>query len=199
MSPSTQPFGIWRKPRMRIVQWQRARKVSACRGRAPTCPSSTDSLTAMSSRGDVFACFDEDWPGVAEHGFEGTDGWARLGEVPGGAGVEAQFWDAVNLQQLGGGRAKWRRNVDFYADVLRDSPAYARLNTDEPAGAEPFWLGLHPFAVLDRLFVSSGKVVRSVPVRRFERHPGLPQLPNSTLLGFRLRLTGGTYFEIERR
>ena len=42
----------------------------------------------MSPRGDVFACFDDDWPGVAEHGFEGTDGWALLGEVPGGAAVK---------------------------------------------------------------------------------------------------------------
>ncbi len=153
----------------------------------------------MSSRGDVFACFDDDWPGVAEHGFEGTDGWVRLGEVPGGAGVEERFWDAVNLQQVGGGRARWKPNVDFYADVLHDSQAYVRLNAAGPAGAEPFWLGLHPFVVIDRLFVSSGKVIRSVPLHRFERHPGVRQLPNSTLLGFRLRLTGGTYFEIERR
>lgn len=105
----------------------------------------------------------------------------------------------MNLQQVGGGRARWKPNVDFYADVLHDSQAYVRLNAAGPAGAEPFWLGLHPFVVIDRLFVSSGKVIRSVPLHRFERHPGVRQLPNSTLLGFRLRLTGGTYFEIERR
>lgn len=153
----------------------------------------------MSSRGDIFACFDGDWPGVAEHGFEGTDGWAQLGEVPGGAGVEGRFWAAVNLQQVGGGPAKWKQNVDFYADVLIDSSAYPRLDADGAADAEPFWLGLHPFVGIERLFVSSAKVVRSEPTHRFERHPGLPQLPNSTLLGFRLHLEGGTYFEIERR
>jgi hypothetical protein len=95
-----------------------------------------------------FACFDDDWPGVAERGFEGTDGWVRLGEVPGGAGVERPFWDAVNLQQTGGGRARWTASVDFYTDVLLDSPAYARLNSKNASDAEPFWLGLHPFAAM---------------------------------------------------
>ncbi|MDT0261470.1 hypothetical protein [Jatrophihabitans lederbergiae] len=46
----------------------------------------------MSSHADVFACFDDEWPGVAEHGFEGTKGWVPLGRVPDGAGVERPFW-----------------------------------------------------------------------------------------------------------
>lgn len=165
--------------------------------RAPHFP--VDSLTAMSSHADVFACFDDNWLGVAEHGFEGTDGWVRLGVVPGGAGVERPFWDAVNLQQRGGGRARWKARVDFYADVLIDSPAYARLSPEKASDAEPFWLGLHPFAGTARLFVSSAQVRRTNPLHRFERHPGLRVPPNSTLLGFRLRKAeDGTYFEVAR-
>ncbi len=111
----------------------------------------------MSSHANVFACFDDDWPGLAERGFEGTDGWVRLGEVPGGAGVERPFWDAVNLQERGGGRARWKASVEFYADVLLNSPAYARLNADKASDAEPIWLGLHPFAGTARLFVPSAE------------------------------------------
>ncbi len=153
----------------------------------------------MSSHANVFACFDDDWPGLAERGFEGTDGWVRLGEVPGGAGVERPFWDAVNLQERGGGRARWKASVEFYADVLLNSPAYARLNADKASDAEPIWLGLHPFAGTARLFVSSAEVRRADPLHRFERHPGLRVPPNSTLLGFRLRLAeDGTYFKVAR-
>jgi hypothetical protein len=153
---------------------------------------------AMSSQGDVFACFARDWPGVAEHGFEGVDGWVPLGEVPSGAEVERPFWDAVNLQQNGGGRGRWKAKVDFYADVLMDSRAYPRLTPGDDA-AEPFWLGLHPFAGMRRLFVSSARVMRVKPLHRFERHPGQRVLTNSMLLGFRLALAGdGTYFEVAR-
>jgi hypothetical protein len=153
----------------------------------------------MSSYSDAFACFGDDWPGVAAHGFEGTDGWLPLGRVPSGAGVERPFWDAVSLQQTGGGRARWKANVDFYADVLTDSPAYPRLQAEARAEAEPFWFGLHPFAGTTRLFVSSAKVRRAIPRHRFERHPGQRVFPNSTVLGFRLQLAAdGTYFQVAR-
>lgn len=153
----------------------------------------------MSSRADIFACFESDWPGVAEHGFEATDAWVQLGRVPSGAGVERRFWDAVNLQQAGGGRAKWKSTVDFYADVLLDSPAYLRLGPEGASDAELFWLGLHPFAGTARLFVSRTKVRRANPAHRFTRHPGEFVPANSTLLGFRARLAGdGTYFEVAR-
>jgi hypothetical protein len=153
----------------------------------------------MSSQADLFACIVDVWPGVAERGFEGTDGWVPLGEVPCGAGVERPFWDAVNLQQTGGGRVRWKASVDFYADVLVESLAYAALITEGGVEAEPFWLGLHPFGGTSRLFVSSAKVRRSDPLHRFERHPGLRVPSKSTLLGFRLQLAeDGTYFEVAR-
>lgn len=152
----------------------------------------------MSSLGDVFACFGSDWPGVADGGFEGTDGWLQLGQIPGGAEVEGPFWDAVRLQQTGGGRGKWKRTVDFHADVLVNGPAYARIG-GMVTKAEPFWLGLHPFAGSARLFVSTAKVGRAQLARRFQRHPGIRVLPDSTLLGFRLRLgEDGSYFEVAR-
>lgn len=113
--------------------------------------------------------------------------------------MERPFWDSVNLQQKGGGRARWKARVDFYADVLLGSPAYDRLNENNAADVAPFWLGLHPFAGTARLFVSSAQVRRANPSHRFTRHPGLQALPNSTLLGFRLRLADdGTYFETAR-
>jgi len=153
----------------------------------------------MSSRADVFACFEDDWPGVAERGFDDTKGWVGLGAVPSGAGVERPFWEAVNLQQRGGSRGRWKATVDFYADVFLDSPAYARLDADAAADVRPFWLGLHPFAGTERLFVSSAQVGRVDPLHRFTRHPGLPAPSNSTLLGFRLRLAeNGTYFDVAR-
>ena len=36
----------------------------------------------MSLRGDAWACFGDDWPGVGDDGFEGTDDWLTLGEIP---------------------------------------------------------------------------------------------------------------------
>jgi hypothetical protein len=152
----------------------------------------------MSSAADVFACFEDDWTGIAKGGFEGTKGWLQLGVVPSGAGIERPFWDAVNLQQRGGGRSLWKATADIYADVLLHGPAYARLGANRP-GAESFWLGLHLFPGIERLFVSSAKLCRANPMHRFTRQPGLREPSNSTLLGFRLRLAeDGTYFEDAR-
>lgn len=150
----------------------------------------------MSRHAQIFACFSDDWPSV-ESGFENVDGWHPLGEVPTGAGIETDFWGAVRLQANGGGRARWRDRVDFYAEVLTESPAYAQLK--DAATAPPFWLGLHPFGVIDRLYVSSAPVSRVSVYRHFERHPGMIAPPNFKPVGLRLKLAeNGTYFEVAR-
>ena len=153
----------------------------------------------MSSHADVFACFDEAWPGLTDTGFEDVVGWVPLGRVPSGAGVERTFWDAVSVQQVGGPPSRWRSHVDFHVDVPQSSPAHTRLSADGAVDAARFWLGLHPFAGTDRLFVSSSRVERVQPAHRFQRHPGMPVPKDSTLLGFRLSLTDdGTYFDVAR-
>lgn len=153
----------------------------------------------MNSYADVFACFDDSWPDVAEEGFEGVDSWTRLGAIPGGAGIERPFWEAVSLQAVGGGRARWKADVDFYADVVLDSPAYPHLSEGDTSSPQPFWLGLHAFAGTRRLYVSSVPVTRAKPAHRFQRHPGLPARAGSTVLGFRLKLAGdGSYFQVAR-
>ena len=164
------------------------------------CRELADSLAGMSSRGGLFACFgDGTWPGVAEHGFEGTAGCVPLGRLPTGAGVEAGFWDAVQLQTRGGGRNRWKPRDDFYAHVHRDGPAFDRVNCDV-AEAEPFWLGLHPFSGTPSLYVTSARVERAEPIHRFAPHPGAIVSDDMTVLGFRLSLaTDGTYFETARR
>ena len=148
----------------------------------------------MSLRGDAWASFGDDWPGVGDDGFEGTDGWLTLGEIP---NDESAIWKACSLQLNGGATSAWKTTVDFYVHVYADSPALARLDTDDVRTAESFWLGLHPFTGISRLYVSSAKVTRSVQRRRPpERHPGLKRIPH-TALGFRLRLTiDGSYFEV---
>lgn len=79
-------------------------------------------------------------------------------------------------------------------------PARPILASRQKRGRRPSRSGLActPFAGPTRLFVSSAKVRRAVPRHRFERHPGQRVLPNSTLLGFRLQLADGTYFEVAR-
>lgn len=92
--------------------------------------------------------------------------------------------DSVNLQQKGGGRARWKARVDFYADVLLGSPAYGRLNENNAADVAPFWLGLHPFAGTARLFVSSAQVRRGQPLAPLHEAPwfaGVAELDPSRL------------------
>jgi hypothetical protein len=150
----------------------------------------------MSSKGDAWAFFGDDWPDVADGGFEGADGWLRLGEVADG---EDAFWKACGLQLNGGAKSAWKPTVDFYLHVYADSPALPQLDVADTSAAEPFWLGVHPFTGLARLYVSSAKVARRHLSRREpERHPGLVDVPHVTL-GFRLRLAAdGTYFEVGR-
>lgn len=150
----------------------------------------------MSSHGDAWAFFGDDWPGVADSGFEGSDGWLRLGEVPDG---EKAFWKACRLQLNGGAPSAWKSTVDFFMHVYADSPALSRLGVGDAGATEPFWLGVHPFGVITMLYVSSAKVARRTLGRREpERHPGLVDVPHVTL-GFRLRLAeDGTYFEVGR-
>ena len=133
----------------------------------------------MSSYSDAFLCFGDDWPGVAAHGFEGTDSWVPLGRVPSGAGVERPFWDAVSLQETGGGRARWKANVDFYADVLTASPAYPRVQAEAGAEAEPFWFGLHPLRRPDavvRLQRQGPPGHPAAPLRAAPRPTGVAEL-----------------------
>ncbi|WP_018908267.1 hypothetical protein [Salinispora arenicola] len=131
---------------------------------------------------------------MAEASFDDTAGWFRLGEI---GNDESEFWKACGLQQNGGAPSAWKTKVDFYLHVYADSPALPRLGPGEVQEAEPFWLGLVPFAGISRLFVSNAKVARAVLARRApERHPGLLPVPHRTL-GFRLRLgEQGTYFDL---
>lgn len=149
----------------------------------------------MSSKGDAWAFFGDDWPDIADRGFEGSNGWLRLGEVPDG---EQAFWKACSLQLNGGAQSAWKPNVDFYMHIYADSGALPRLGAHEISAAKPFWLGVHPFGVITKLYVSSAKVARRKLGRREpERHPGLVDVPHVTL-GFRLRLVDGSYFEVGR-
>jgi len=94
------------------------------------------------------------------------------------------------------GRPDGRPRVDFYADVLLESPALSRLGTDDPADAGPFWLGLDVHGQGRLLYTSTAKVRRVRPMHRFERYPGMRALPMSTVLGFQVRLAdSGTYLE----
>ena len=136
------------------------------------------------SRGDLWASFGGDWPPVGTGGFAAAEGWIRVGEVPTGAGVESSFWGAVQLQQVGGSRSQWKAHVDFYADILLDSPAIDRLDPEDSSTADPAWLGLDASSgAAQLLLVTSAEVRRAHPRHRFERHPGVRRLPNSTLLG----------------
>ncbi len=80
--------------------------------------------------------------------------------------------------------------------IARRTPASTQ--TRRPTPSRSGW-ACTPFAGTARLFVSSAEVRRADPLHRFERHPGLRVPPNSTLLGFRLRLAeDGTSFKVAR-
>jgi len=70
------------------------------------------------------------------------------------------------------------------------------LNPVESKGAYKGPSGAETGPVAQFLGLIAG-VRRTNPLHRFERRPGLRAPPNSTLLGFRLRLAeDSTYFEV---
>ncbi|MGI5238782.1 hypothetical protein [Dactylosporangium sp. CA-139066] len=115
---------------------------------------------------------------MAEASFDDTAGWLRLGEIP---NEESAFWKACDLQQNGGAPSAWKAKVDFYIHIYADSPALPLLSPGEAKEAEPFWLGLVPFAGITLTGCSS-------PARRSPR-PGSPAaaLRNGTLACSRCR------------
>jgi len=145
----------------------------------------------MTTRGDVWANFDQRWPGLGGGPFAESPRWDRLGEVP---NDQAAFWKAVRLQQFNG--SGWERTVDFYVLVHQASPALPRLQGE--AEPRPFWLGLDVHGGGTKLYVSSAPVGPGSRLRRPpERHPGLLG-PPTVPLALRLTLSNGTYFDNAR-
>jgi hypothetical protein len=82
--------------------------------------------------------------------------------------------------------------------IARRTPASTQ--TRRPTPSRSGWACTRLLAPRDcSCRVPSAEVRRADPLHRFERHPGLRVPPNSTLLGFRLRLAeDGTYFKVAR-